>query len=102
MKAYKTEVHPTEEQRRHIEQTFSACRYVFNQYIAANQKAHEAGEKFISGYTFSKYLNNGFRVEHPECSWLREVSSKALKFSIMNAENAFKRFFRTKRGFPNF
>lgn len=102
MKAYKTEIHPTEEQRRHIEQTFSACRYVFNQYIAANQKAHEAGEKFISGYTFSKYLNNGFRVEHPECSWLREVSSKALKFSIMNAEKAFKRFFRTKRGFPNF
>ena len=102
MKAYKTEINPTEEQKCHIDQTFGSCRYVYNQYIAANQKAHKAGEKFITGYTFSKYLNNEFRVENPGCGWLLEVSSKALKASIMNAEKAFKNFFRTKQRFPKF
>ena len=60
MKAYKTEIHPTEEQRRHIEQTFSACRYVFNQYIAANQKAYEARENSFPGIPSPSTSTMGF------------------------------------------
>ena len=34
--------------------------------------------------------------------FLKEVSSKSVKQSIMNAEKAFKRFFKHQSGFPRF
>ena len=34
--------------------------------------------------------------------WIKEVSSKSVKQSIMNADKAFKRFFKKQSGFPRF
>ena len=55
----------------------------------------------MSGYDFSKWLNNEFIPNNPEHVWIKEVSSKAVKQSIMNAEKAFKRFFNGLSKFPN-
>lgn len=46
----------------------------------------------MSGFTFSKYLNNEYRVTNPDKNWIGDVSSKAVKQSIMDAEQAFKVF----------
>lgn len=43
----------------------------------------------------------GISSENPEFSWIKEVSSKSVKQSIMNAQRAFKNFFSHKSGFPN-
>lgn len=51
---------------------------------------------------FSKWLNNVFIKENPEYSWIKDVSSKSVKQSIMNAERAFKNFFKGKSRFPVF
>lgn len=102
IKAYKTQINPTKEQIELIEKTFGVCRYVYNMYLHYNQEEYKATGKFVSGYTFSKYLNNEFRIEHPECSWIQEVSSKAVKQTIINGETAFKRFFKHQSGFPKF
>ena len=51
---------------------------------------------------FSKWLNNVYLEENPEKSWIKEVSSKSVKQSIMNAEKAFQRFFKHQSGFPRF
>lgn len=51
---------------------------------------------------FSKWLNNTFVKENPEYTWIKEVSSKSVKQSIMNAERAFKRFFKGQSRFPRF
>ncbi|MDE5570262.1 MAG: transposase, partial [Ruminococcus sp.] len=53
------------------------------------------------GYDFSKWLNNEYLVQNPDFSWIKEVSSKSVKQSIMNAQRAFKNFFNHKAGFPN-
>lgn len=102
MRAYKTEIKPTEEQIEKIRQTQGVCRFVYNLFIATNQERYKHGLKYMSGYDFSKYLNNGYREGHPEQKWIWEVSSKAVKQSVMDADKAFKRFFKTKKGFPNF
>lgn len=57
-KAYKTEVILTEQQRRIIHQTLGVCRYVYNLYITKNKEFYEKEQKFMSGYDFSKWLNN--------------------------------------------
>lgn len=51
---------------------------------------------------FSKWLNNTFIPSHPEYAWIKEASSKSVKQSIMNAEKAFKKFFKHQSNFPRF
>lgn len=51
---------------------------------------------------FSKWLNNEYIPNHQEMKWIKEVSSKAIKQSIMNGEKAFKDFFKKMKGFPKF
>lgn len=51
---------------------------------------------------FSKWLNNEYVPSHPELGWIKGVSSKSVKKSIMNGEVAFKKFFKKEVGFPNF
>jgi len=99
LKAYKTEINPTGEQRLQISKTIGVCRYLYNLYISRNKEAYENGEKFISAYDFDKWINNVFSREE-EYKWIKEVSSKARKQAICNAESAFKRFFKGLSGFP--
>ena len=51
---------------------------------------------------FSKWINNSFIPNNPNFSWIKKVSSKSVKQSIMNAEKAFKNFFKGKSRFPKF
>lgn len=102
MRAYKTEINPTEEQKRIIHQTIGVCRYVYNFYLAHNKEVYENEKRFVSGMDFSKWLNNEFLPNNPEFLWIKSVGSKAVKQSIMNAEIAFKRFFKKQSDFPIF
>lgn len=102
LRAYKTEINPTEEQKTLINKTIGTCRYVYNFYIARNKEVYESEKKFVSGMEFSKWLNKEYLLSHEEFSWIKEVSSKSVKKSIMDAEAAFKKFFKKQAGFPKF
>ena len=102
LRAYKTEINPTEEQKILINKTIGTCRYVYNFYIVRNKEVYESEKKFVSGMEFSKWLNNEYLPSHEEFSWIKEVSSKSVKKSIMDAEAAFKKFFKKQSGFPKF
>ena len=78
------------------------CRYVYNFYLSHNKEIYDAEKRFVSGREFSKWLNNTYLRENPDKSWIKEVSSKSVKQSIMNADTAFKKFFRQKSGFPKY
>jgi len=58
--------------------------------------------RFVSGIEFSKWLNNQFLPNNLSYQWIKEVSSKAVKQSIMNGDKAFKKFFSGKSKFPQF
>lgn len=102
MRAYKTEINPTAEQKQKIHQTIGVCRFVYNFYIAHNKDVYEKQKRFVSGMDFSKWLNNEFIPNNPDKSWIKDVGSKAVKQSIMNGEKAFKSFFDGKSKFPRF
>ncbi|MED1103583.1 transposase [Bacillus paramycoides] len=89
---------PTNEQITKINQTIGVCRYVYNLYISKNKEMYESEGKFLSGYDFSKWLNNVYTKECDQ--WIKGVSSKAVKQAIMNGDKAFKRFFKGLSGFP--
>ena len=102
LKSYKTEINPTLEQKQIINRTIGVCRYVYNFYLAHNREIYEVEKRFISGMEFSKWLNNEFIPNNSDFRWIKEVSSKSIKQSIMNAERAFKNFFKGKSYFPKF
>ena len=100
LKSYKTEIFPTPKQKQIIHKTIGVCRFVYNFYLAHNKEIYEKEERFVSGYDFSKWLNNEYLSQNPEFLWIREVSSKSVKRSIMNAQRAFRNFFEHKTKFP--
>ena len=102
LKSYKTEINPTSEQKQAINRTIGVCRFIYNFYIAHNQEVYESEKRFVSGMDFSKWLNNEFIPNNPEFSWVKDVSSKSVRQSIMNAERAFKSFFKGKSKLPKF
>ena len=102
LKSYKTEINPTTEQKQKINRTIGVCRYIYNFYLAYNQEVYKTERRFVSGMDFSKWLNNEFIPNNSEFHWIKDVSSKSVKQSIMNAEAAFKNFFKGKSSFPRF
>lgn len=97
--SYKTEIHPTSSQIDKINKTLSVCRFLYNSYISENIKAYKNNKSFITGYDFDKYVNHTLIPNH---LWIKDAYSKARKKAIMNAEMAFKRFFRSESRFPKF
>ena len=102
LKSFKTELNPTPEQKIKINKTIGTCRYIYNFYLAHNKSLYDNGQKFLTGKSFSVWMNQEYLPEHPELQWIKEVSSKSVKKSMEDACTAFARFFKHQSGFPRF
>ena len=101
-KSFKTEINPTVEQKVKINKTIGTCRYVYNFYLSYNKTLHDKDEKFMTGKSFSVWLNNEYIPNNPDKIWIKEAYSKAVKKSIEDGCTAFTRFFKHQSAFPNF
>lgn len=102
LKSFKTEINPTKEQIIKINKTIGTCRYIYNFYIARNKELYENNKEFMSGKSFSVWLNNEYIPNNPDKKWIKEVSSKSVKKSIENAYSAFLKFFKHENNYPKF
>ena len=101
-KALKIELKPTEEQKIQVNKTIGVERFIYNEYIKYNQKQYKLGNKFVSAFDFSKYLNNIYLPNNPDKKWIKDVSSKSVKQAMIYGEKAFKNFFKGLSSFPVF
>jgi len=109
LKGFKTELRIAEKHIIKIHQSIGVCRFLYNSYLAKNKELYELfknGEidkkqAFISANEFDKYINNEVKVLD-EFKWIDNCGSKARKKSIVNAEMAYKRFFKGQSKFPRF
>lgn len=102
LKSFKTEINPSKEQIVKINKTIGICRYIYNFYLAYNKELYDKGEKFMSGKSFSVWLNNEYLQKNPDKLWIKEVSSKSVKKSIEDGCMAFTKFFKHQSGYPNY
>ena len=102
LKSFKTEISPTLEQKAKINKTIGTCRYIYNFYLTHNKELYDKGEKFMSGKSFSVWLNNEYLPNNPDKLWIKEVSSKSVKKSIEDGCAAFTNFFKHQIGYPNY
>ena len=109
LKAYKTEIKPTQKQIEKINQSIGVCRWLYNEYLSMNNKLYvqykkgliDKKQSFMSANEFDKYINNEVKVLE-EYTWINNCGSKARKKAIQNAETAYKRFFKGIGKFPRF
>lgn len=108
LKAFKTEIAPNEEQKIKIIRSIGVARFLYNQYIAYNRRLYkmyqrglldEKQKHFVTANDFDKHVNHKLKKELP---WIDQCGSKARKKALVNAEQAFRRFFAGVSGFPNF
>jgi putative transposase len=97
--AYKTEIDPTPDQTHHIIRTLGTTRHLYNLFLAVNEARYAQGLPFWSAYTFDPWVNHVYALDHP---WIKEVSSKARKKALMDAESAYKKFFKHEADRPRF
>ena len=109
LRAYKTEIKPTQQQIYKINQSLGICRWLYNSYLAKNKELYQQykdglidkKQAFISANDFDKYINNEVKILD-EYGWINNCGSKARKKAICNAEFAYKRFFKGESKFPRF
>ena len=101
-KTLRIELKLTDEQKTKVCQTIGTERFIYNEYIKYNQEQYKLGNKFVSAYDFSKYINNIYIPNNPDKKWIKNVSSKSVKQAMIYGEIAFKRFFKGLSSFPVF
>ena len=92
-KAYKFRLYPNQKQMMMFEKTFGCSRFIWNQMLADKIAYYEK-----TGQTL-KNTPAQYKKEFP---WLKEVDSLALANVQLNLQKAYKSFFQSKFGFPNF
>lgn len=99
LKSYKYIIYPTQKQENQIQKTFGCVRFVYNQMLDYKISEINRGNNKVSKFDCNNYCNNVLKNNY---EWLKDVDKFALTNSIYNMDNAFKKFYKEKRGYPKF
>lgn len=97
MKVYKYRIYPRHEQEVLLNKHMGCSRFIYNWGLNLKTKEYARGNKLTC--IDMMYLLPKLKEEFP---WLKEVNAQTLQMSLRNLDNAYKRFFREKKGFPKF
>jgi putative transposase len=92
--AHKVELRPSVEQEQYLLQLCGTTRHLWNQLL---HHFSQEGVKFSKKSAREKMYS--LRSEFP---WYRAYSANIVRCSVDNLDNAYKRFFKTKKGYPKF
>lgn len=97
---HKIQVFLNSTQEKIYNQTSGACRWAYNFFINLNQERYKNNENYLGYFEVSKMITKMKKTE--EYSWLKEVSQKAVKNALKNADITYRKFMKNKFGFPKF
>ena len=98
LRAFKYRMYPNKEQIIKFHEHFGACRYIYNWALEYKIRTYKEESESISHFALNKEITELKQSK----KWLQEVNSQSLQGSTLNLDNAFKKFFREKKGFPRF
>ena len=88
-KSYKFRMYPNNEQEKLINKTIGSCRFIYNHFLDKKVSNAYNGIKLIPELSEEK-------------TFLKEVDSCAIRNSIFNLEDAYKRYYKNLGGYPKF
>jgi putative transposase len=98
LKAFKYRLYPNNEQKTLLNKHFGCSRFVYNWGLETKTKIYKETQKSVSCVDL---LNDLVKLKEKN-EWLYEVNSQCLQMALRNLDNAYTRFFRERKGFPNF
>jgi len=100
LKSSKYRLYPTKSQAELLDKHFGCCRFIYNWALDKKINYYKEAKENIDAYDIIRQITA--LKKQPETLWLNEVSINALQQEVLHIENAFRKFFKEKRGFPKF
>ena len=91
---------PTTLQKEYFTKCFGCARFAYNRGLEKRIDAYKSKKKTPSFFDLCADIRN-LRGQD-EYKWLNDVPALTLNYSLLNLDHAYKRFFKTGNGFPNF
>ena len=91
---------PNQEQEQLLWKHTNTSRFIWNWGLAYQENLFKIGEKHLSGYSLRKVLTQLKKEENYK--WLNDVSSHTLGQTILDLDDAYKRFFNKILKRPKF
>ena len=88
-RGYKFRMYPTKKQEQLINKTIGSCRFIYNYFLDKKVSNAYSGIKLIPELLEEK-------------TFLKEVDSCALRNSVFNLEDAYKRYYKNLGEYPKF
>ncbi|ACO37006.1 transposase [Lactobacillus phage Lb338-1] len=100
LKGVKLRIYPNQEQQLKIKLNFGYNRFVWNQMLNMLQERYKNNPElpFPSVFTLNNLLPT-IKLEYP---WLKDAESHSLQLTCKNLVDAYKKFFKMRKGFPKF
>lgn len=91
---------PTKEQEQFLSKCFGCARFVYNHALSEKIDAYRNDGKSLSFFDLCASIR---ALKNQEgYSFLKEVPALSLNYSLLNLNNAYSHFFKTKSGFPKY
>lgn len=94
--ALKYRLYPTPEQASILAQIFGSRRWIYNHFLAEQQRRYREGEEHLSHFSMCAEITR--LKQQPETEWLKESDSIALQQSADDLATAYKNFFNSIKG----
>jgi putative transposase len=95
LRAYKYRINPNEEQNVLINKHLGCVRWLYNYALDKKNKTYQEENITLSRFDLQKDLP--FLKKQEETSWLKEVNSQSLQYTLDNLDRAFSKFFDDKK-----
>lgn len=101
LKGCKRKLYPTENQKSLLDRNIEVARAVYNLALEIQIKNRDAGNKYIQYFDICKIFQK-LRNEDQNFKWLNDVSIGVIREALLDADNAFMKFFAGLNRFPRF
>lgn len=98
LKGIKFRIYPNESQIELLAKSFGSARFLYNWGLDLKTKSYQTEKKSITRFQLDKKLTE-LKKEH---AWLKEIPSQVLQQALSDLDKAFVKFFKDKKGYPNF
>jgi len=117
LKAFKFRIYPTKEQQLLVRQTFGSARFVFNFFLAQQQRQQDtywsvAEEMVQNGqlpqnewkgeYFKANQAKKEISLLKKNHSWLKEVDSISLQSAVESLDDSYSRYYKKQNKRPRF
>ena len=99
MRTYKTKLKLNNKQRTQLHKNAGVARFAYNLTLEIEQNNYKEYNKFLSDCDVRKVIT---QRKKEDLAWLYDYDCDIVKQAVKDACQAYKRFFKLKKGFPKF